>query len=178
VTTQDAVPIPAVGLEEKPADPASAAPLDPAVALPELLASLEVQRTTVERLERLASRQAELVESGRTDALVGLLAERGRLVEAFVADQSRSAALAAALAAGRDRVAAADRAEVDARVRALEAAVARVLARDAEDQARLARRRDEAARQVRAVDAGRSALAAYGGGLGARPGPRLADRRG
>lgn len=151
---------------------------DPALArAARLRAVLDDRATLLAALEAVSARQDELVRRRETEALLGLLVERQRLVDRFVAGHGELLELAAILAEESLPI---DRAEADALRRDIDAIVggiARVSERDAATQELLRMAREETRDELGRAERGSDARAAYGR-ISAPIAPRFADRRG
>jgi hypothetical protein len=142
-----------------------------------LRAVLDDRATLLAELEAASARQDELVRSRETEALLGLLVERQRLVDRFIAGQGELLELATLLSEeplpiGRDEAEALRR-DIDAIVRG----IARVSERDAATQELLRSVREGTRDELSRTERGSGARAAYG--LRSAPTtPRFTDRRG
>ncbi len=142
-------------------------------------AVLERQRDLYRELDALSAQQRSLIDAGRTDELLSLLAERGRVVGQLERAAAEMGPLQAALDAvigdgpGLDE---STRSGLRAQVVVVRDLADRVATRDAEDQRLLAEHRDALAGRMRQTSTGRGAISAYGKGLGAERGPRFEDR--
>ncbi len=139
---------------------------------------LTEQSTLADELSALSCRQAELIEAGRAEAVLELLAARERLMDRIVANQGRLAALEGDLAHGP---AATATAEADRRrIRELAASVvtrlSEIVRRDESDRAALQARRDEVGAALNGLGAARRARHAYFDAR--RVKNRFADRQG
>lgn len=137
--------------------------------------AVEAQLALARELDGLSRRQEPLLEREDAGELVGLLAERQRVVDALVAldaEVRRLGKLSGVLGAGRTGEASAQVASILVEVRA----------RDERAMARLAERRDAVARELSELSAGRRAHGAYTAGVvpgavpGVVPGARFQDR--
>lgn len=142
-----------------------------------LRAVLDDRATLLAALEAVSERQDELVRRRETESLLGLLVERQRLVDRFVAGHGELLELATILS---EETLAIDRAEADALRRDIDAIVggiARVSERDAATQELLRSAREETRDELRRTERGSDARAAYGR-ASAPTAPLYADRRG
>ena len=140
-----------------------------------LLGALEGQERLLDELAPLAERQAELVKSGETEALFGLLAQRQRIIERLVSAQERLASLTG----DQERLQSLDddrRTRIRRLIARIGEGLSRIMDGDARDQRVLASARQRIANEIASVGAARHVREAY------RPGgviaPRFADRRG
>lgn len=155
---------------------ASAPHENPDVWAPRLTRVLDRQIDLYTRIERLASRQADLVQTDRPDELLGLLAERQGLVEQITVLNHelepftrRWDELVRTLPEGH-------RDEISSRTGRLGELIAAISKRDEADRLALQSRRDQVAGEINSISARRSAIAAYAPKAGA--GARFQDREG
>ena len=141
-----------------------------------LIELLERQDELVTRLGALADQQAELVQSRRTDALLALLAERQRIIEAFTRAQDELGAMSEDIETRLESVDDERRTRVQTLIADIGDRLAQVMQRDERDQAVLATVRGDIRSELSAIDATRQARAAYRS-TGA-PTNRFADQRG
>ncbi len=127
-------------------------------------------------LDALSGQQRGLIDEGDTDRLVGLLGERGRIVEAI----AETAALFEPFSRCWDDVTRAlDESalrDVQRRLDAVAALAEGVARRDAADGEAIGARRDELADRLAGLGRSKSAISAYAGP--ARSGARYQDREG
>ncbi len=141
-----------------------------------LIGLLERQQTLVTELAGLARSQSELIETRRTDALLGLLSRRQRLIDAFSASQEELGQITGNLDAQVGDLEPAERTRIQTLIAAIGEQLTDVMQCDGNDQQMLERVRGETARELSGVDAARTARNAYRD-RGA-PGSRFADRTG
>ena len=141
-----------------------------------LVALLESQQSLVRKLATLAERQRELIEERRTDALLGLLQQRQRLVDEFVASQQRFHQLSEGINERIDELEDGQRQHIRELVNTISAHLDTVMQRDQSDQDLLRGTRDEARQQIGSLDRGTQARSAYR--QGSPSGNRFADRQG
>jgi len=137
---------------------------------------LDEHESLYERLDALSERQSGLIDEDRTDELLGVLAERQRVVDRLlvVAEdlkpfQPRWDALLNQLDSER-------RETLRAKVHSIQEAARRVNERDDRDRARLAAQRKNLSDEIAGVGRSRGAINAYGGVQS--PTPRYQDRQG
>ena len=157
-----------------PHDPHS----DPARLSARLDSILTEHRSLYERLDGLSERQSALIDEDRTDELLGVLAERQRVVDRLLAVaeelkpfQSRWDDLLASVDADR-------RESLREKVSAIQEMAQRVNDRDEHDRTRLAAQRKALSEEIAGVNKSRGAIAAYGGSVRSAPSPRYQDRQG
>lgn len=126
------------------------------------------------RLDSLGESQRELIEDERTDDLLGVLGERSEIVQRIVAASERVDALRRRWDEMAPRLDEESRERLRAGLDDLTAIAKRITVRDDQDREMLQVRRDELARRLTGVGAGRSAMNAYAGRT-AR-GPSFQDR--
>jgi hypothetical protein len=129
-----------------------------------------------ERLDALSERQSTLIDEEKTDELLGVLAERQRVVDRLLAVgedlkpfQPRWDELMAAVDTGR-------RETLRTKVQFIQHAAQRVSERDDHDRARLAAQRKSLAEEIAGVNKSRAGINAYGNKQA--PTPRYQDRQG
>ena len=147
--------------DRQPTPPPSPPPAPPASWPDSLLALLEEQQALTHELTELAAGQSELIASGRTEALLGLLARRQRLVDQFVSGQSALARLAAELESRADELVDDQRDRIRSLLDEVAAGLANVMQQDEQDQKHLEAEREGRGRQLADVDVGKSARDAY-----------------
>jgi hypothetical protein len=155
-------------------------PLTPTRHTPEwvapLLEALTAQHDIIERLRPMAQQQGALIESGRTDALLALLAERQQLLDELLRAQERIGRLSTERREHLRGLEAPARDELRSLMEAIDGGLAAVLEIDARDQKKLEEARHETKRRLASVDTVRTARTAYVKPAGG--GPRFTDRRG
>ena len=140
-----------------------------------LISTLEDQGRLLDELAPLAERQAELVKSGDTEALFGLLAQRQRIIERLAGEQERLASLTG----DHDQLHALDddrRARIRRLIARIGEGLARIMEGDARDQRVLASARQRISNEITTVSTARHARDAYRND--AAVAPRFADRKG
>lgn len=149
---------------------------DPSRLAARLDTILTEHESLYERLDALSERQSGLIDEDKTDELLGVLAERQRVVDRLLTIgedlkpfQARWDDLLARLDGER-------RESLRAKVHGIQEAARRVNERDDRDRARLAAQRKSLADEIAGVGRSRGALNAYGGR--AAPTPRYQDRQG
>jgi len=156
----------------KPAD----ATTPPVPWIDELVALLERQQAAVGRLLALARSQGALIEKGRSEPLLGLLAQRQRLIDEFTAVQGELSTRTGDLTRRLQSVAAGDRDRIRGLIDDISARLGEIMQLDEKDQHALAAARERARTELAAHGAARQARSAYAG----RPyaPSRFADRQG
>ncbi len=144
---------------------------------PALFRLLGEQRIRLERLERLAERQAALIERGDTDGLLALLAERQPLVDELAGLTEEVQPYREAWAEVARALGPVDGERAMREAEWMESAAARLAERDRRDAAMLEARRDALAQEISAMPSARGAVAAYSRGASAI-GARFQDREG
>ncbi|MHC5023169.1 MAG: flagellar export chaperone FlgN [Planctomycetota bacterium] len=142
----------------------------------QLIALLERQQQLVVRLGQLADQQGSLIEARRTDALLGLLAERQRIIDQFTASQEELSGLTVDLNARLEQTARSRADRIRALLDEIGHCLASVMQRDEQDQQTLHTGRAAVRQELSSLDAGTQARNAY-----LKPKPvvnRFADRRG
>ena len=148
--------------------------------VPRLQRMLERQHGLYSELDGLSRQQSGHIESGDTDALLGVLTSRQALIdqissvnaelEPFVRSWTRLVA----------QVTEEQRREVEGRFAALDVVIGGIARRDDEDRARLEARRRAVSESISSANRARAAASAYGGSpAGAVSGsvvPRYQDR--
>ncbi|MFI4856053.1 MAG: flagellar export chaperone FlgN [Phycisphaerales bacterium JB065] len=150
----------------------------PGVWAPRLARVLDEQCRLYEQLDELSQHQSVCVESGETELLLDVLAQRqgvveqvtevNGLLEPFV---SRWDSLAGAL----------DDSQRDAlrtKLARLDELVERISKRDEEDRQKLEAQKGQVAKELGSAVRQKNAAAAYGRSGGVQPGPRFQDRQG
>jgi len=142
----------------------------------DLVALLERQQAAVDRLLGLARSQGGLIEKGRSEPLLGLLAQRQRLIDEFTDLQGELSARTGDLNRRLLAVAEADRGRIRGLIDDISAGLGEIMRLDDRDQAALAEARERARTELAAHGAARQARSAYTG-LSYTP-SRFADRQG
>ncbi len=149
---------------------------DPSRIAARLTTVLEEHEALYKRLTALSEKQSGLIDEDKTDELLGVLAERQRVVDRLLSVgeelkpfQARWDDLLAQLDTDRREV-------LRTKVQAIQQAAKLVNERDDHDRARLAAQRKQLAEEIAGVGKKRGAVNAYGGKQG--PTPRYQDRQG
>lgn len=149
---------------------------DPSRLAARLETILDEHESLYDRLDALSERQSELIDGEKTDELLGVLAERQRVVDRLLAVGEELKPFQPKwddVLAGVD----ADRREsLRSKVASIQQAAQRVNDRDDRDRARLAAQRKSLAEEIAGVNKSRVGLNAYGGQRA--PSPRYQDRQG
>lgn len=127
-------------------------------------------------LNDLSERQSALIDQDETDILLGVLAERQRIVDRLLAAGEELRPLQGqwdAILSGADHD---TRENLRGKVTVIQDLAARVNDRDERDRARLAAKRKSLSEEIAGVNKSRGAINAYGSPGGA--GPRYQDRQG
>ncbi len=142
---------------------------------PEGLVSLvDEQRGLYQQLEALSLRQHELVESEDTDALLGVLNERQRLIEYITDVASRMTPYRARWDDHVGKLAEGEREALRRGLDDLASMMARIADRDEHDRRTMEDRRQRVQSQISGVKRGGVAVRSYG--QSAPRGPRFQDR--
>jgi hypothetical protein len=141
-----------------------------------LLDLLERQHAMVDDLAGLAARQSALVREGNTEALLGLLSARQRIIERFAAAQDRLNGLTSDIETRLDGVEEPLRTRIRTLIADIGDRLAQVMARDEADQDALGAAREAVRSELATLDASRQARAAYQ--PAATDTNRFADQRG
>ncbi len=163
-------------------DRTQSAPEDPH-ARPELWAPrlgriLDEQIEAYEELLGLAESQGALIDEGKSDELIALLARRQTVVERATQIGRRLEPFTARWGELAPRLGDGQRREIADRTSRLDSLLERIAAVDDADRRRLEQRRDEVGREIGSLASKRSAVAAYGDASRGPAGPRYQDRRG
>lgn len=149
---------------------------DPTRLASRLESILSEHESLYERLDALSERQSTLIDQEKTDELLGVLAERQRVVDRLLAVgedlkpfQPRWDELMTRIDSDRREV-------LRARVESIQHAAQRVSERDDHDRARLAAQRKSLSEEIAGVNKSRVGLNAYGNRQA--PTPRYQDRQG
>ncbi len=141
-----------------------------------LIRMLQEQQSLVEQLAKLATQQSELVESGKTEALLSVLGRRQELIDRVIASQGDLTALLEQLRCDRSNVSEHSKRQIWGLVETINHQLAQVIKRDSEDQERLESKRDRTRQELASVETAKKAHQAY-----FKPHPvmnRFADRQG
>lgn len=145
--------------------------------VPRLSRLLHRQHDSARRLDELSIRQSAAIEAEDTDDLLRIVEDREPVVETMVAinrELEPFARRSGGLFAGLN---AAQRADLEQQVAAVDSLLARVNERDRDDREKLEIARSVIAAELAATRAGRGAVAAYGKPT-PTPGARFQDRQG
>lgn len=126
---------------------------------------LELQHQLFERLAGLSDKQGLLIDQDDSVGLLELLAQRQRLVDGIAELNTTLEPFRARWSAVLASMPDAERERVNRRLEGLAELAGRIAERDEADRVRLERRRDAVAAELKQVNHGRGAVAAYGGGL-------------
>lgn len=146
--------------------PANMAAEDPSRWLARLTGMLDEQCALCVQLETLSRRQSGAVAGGNTDALLGVLGERQRIVDRVSQINGLLEPFRRQKDALLGRLNAAQRDGVVQRVGKIAALVESVRARDDADRVTLEKQRAGVGEELTALARGRGAVAAYGAGAG------------
>ncbi|MGP1310931.1 MAG: flagellar export chaperone FlgN [Phycisphaerales bacterium] len=149
---------------------------DPARLAARLESILTEHETLYGRLDELSAQQSTLIDEENTDRLLGVLAERQRVVDRLLVVGEELKPFQARWDDLLDQVDGERRETLRSKVASIQDAAKRVNDRDERDRARLAAQRKSLADEIAGVSRSRGALNAYGG-KGAS-GPRYQDRQG
>ncbi len=154
----------------------------PEVWAPRLVRVLDRQIELYAELERLSSRQSDLVRGDEPDALLDLLARRQVLVEQVTDLNQQLEPFTREWDRLAERLSPGQRDEIGSRTRRLDELIETITGRDEADRRALESRRESVASEINALSNKRAAVAAYGGraGGGGSGGasPRFQDREG
>ena len=139
-----------------------------------LIALVQEQLGLYEQLEALSVRQHTLVESDDTDALLGVLNERQKLIEHISEVASRMTPFRARWDDHVNQLAESERSDLRKGLDTLAAMMSSIAARDEDDRKRMQDRRDHVKNQISGVKRGGAAVKSYG--QPAARGPRFQDR--
>ncbi len=126
-----------------------------------LIRMLQEQQSLVEQLAKLATQQSELVESGKTEALLSVLGRRQELIDRVIASQGDLTTLLEELRCDRSNVSEASKRQIGGLVETINHQLAQVMKRDSEDQERLESRRDRTRQELAEVGNATKAHQAY-----------------
>ena len=126
-----------------------------------LIRVLQEQQSLVEQLASLATQQSELVESGKTEALLTVLGRRQELIDRVIASQGDLTALLEQLRCDRSNVSEHSKRQIGGLVETINHQLAQVMKRDSEDQERLQSRRDRTRQELAGVGTAKKAHQAY-----------------
>lgn len=126
-----------------------------------LIAMLKEQDSLALKLGQLSSRQSELIESGRTDALLSVLSVRQGIIDKFVASQGKLASMLTEIQKPSNEVSEASRKQIASLVETINTKLAVVMDSDKQDQDRLRTDKNRTKDQIEELDAGGKAYRAY-----------------
>lgn len=142
-----------------------------------LMIRLAQQRDLLARLQRLADQQSAMIRSNKVEALLGLLNERQRLIDSFLALQRETNPLLNECPRRMNELNAADRESVRTAIGGIDGQLDAVLKRDEEDRKLLEEARSATKGELGALSSAKQARHAY-----LTPGKpssnRFADQRG
>jgi hypothetical protein len=144
----------------------------------QLIELLERQLSLAQRLIELATGQAALISCGRTDELLGLLGQRQRLVDAFVATQEDLGRFTVDLDERISQANPGTRRRIRELLGAIGDALVDVMARDNADQQALQTNCDATRQELTGIGAARAARSAYRPAGPAAPLSRFSDQHG
>jgi hypothetical protein len=148
---------------------------EPNATTDRLVQMLERQHQLVAQLDDIAEGQMALIDAGDSDALLGLLGDRQKVMDELAAGQERLTALARTLRARAD-VGAEERQRVNRLLDDIGDRLSRIVTRDEQDRQRLRTNRDRTTEAVSGLSTARQAQHAYvRAGINRN---RFADRRG
>lgn len=126
-----------------------------------LITMLKEQDSLALKLAHLSSRQSELIESGRTDALLSVLSVRQGIIDKFVACQGKLASMIAEVQSPSSEVSDSSRKQIASLVKTINTKLADVMDSDKQDQDRLQIDKSRTKYQLEELDAGEKAHRAY-----------------
>ncbi len=126
-----------------------------------LMQMLQELQSLVERLSQLAQQQSQLIDAGRTEALLSVLGLRQEVIDRFVASQAELTTLLEQLPRDRDTGSEHSRRQIEDLVETINGELAQVMERDSEDQKRLESRRDRTSHELTGVGTAKRAHHAY-----------------
>lgn len=141
----------------------------------QLTSLLEEQRSLCASLAELSRVQGDLVDSGDTDGLLRVLAERQVLVDRVSTINVAMDPFRQVRAEAMERLSVSDRVALQGRIGAIAELVDQIRTRDEADRAALEQRRGAIVEELTGVSRSRGALAAYGARAGGG-GARMQDR--
>ena len=152
----------------------------PDVWAPRLVRVLDHQIELYVELERLSSRQSDLVQGDEPDALLDLLARRQVLVEQVTHLNLQLEPFTRQWESLVERLSSAQRDSIAQRTDRLDELIGAITARDEADRRTLESRRQSVASEINGLSNKRAAVAAYHGAPGPRSpvAPRFQDREG
>lgn len=152
---------------------------DPEVWAPRLARLLDDAIALYERLDELARRQADLIESGDHDALLGVLGERQGLVDRITAHAGDLDPFTSQWSTLEPTLPQQHRETLRPRLERLGELMRKIVERDEADHHRLAAMRDAAAKDLASIDRSQRATTAYSNQPSSKTAtPRFQDRTG
>ncbi len=148
--------------------------LDTKASASDLIALLERQQGLAERIDEIAARQSHLIESGRSEALLELLAARQEIIDEFLSSQDALGPVTGALRG--TGIPEAQRSRIATLVESISDVLGRIVSRDERDRAGLKAGRDRLGQDLENLRAGRRARHAYVQGRAVNN--RFANRQG
>ena len=118
-------------------------------------------QSLVERLSQLAAQQSQLIEAGRTEALLSVLGLRQVVIDQFVESQAELTTLLEQLPREGNIGLEHSRRQIEGLVETINGELAQVMERDSEDQKRLESRRDRTKHELKGVGTAKRAHQAY-----------------
>lgn len=152
---------------------------DPEVWAPRLARLLDDAIALYERLDELGRRQADLIESGDHDALLGVLGERQGLVDRITAHAADLDPFTSHWSTLEPSLSEQHRRGLRPRLERLGELMRKIVERDEADHHRLAAMRDAAAKDLATIDRSQRATTAYSNQPSSKTAtPRFQDRTG
>lgn len=128
----------------------------------QLVEQLEEHRALCGMLDAISQRQGAIVEKGDASAILGLLAERERVIEELGRCNARIEPLRRVWDSVVGSAVQTQRDDVAGRIEALAGLIGAIADRDMADRAMLESRRDAVVSEMRALDAQKRAAGVYG----------------
>lgn len=141
-----------------------------------LIDALEHQQSLVDQLVPLVQKQAAMIESGRTDALLGLLGRRQQIIDQLTGSQAGLGELTQDLEQRLAKVPSEQREHIRSLIDYIGNALNDVMGRDDQDRQALEAGREGLKRELADVNAARQARSAYMQGKAVNN--RFADQKG
>ena len=127
----------------------------------DLIRMLQEQHSLVQRLEKLAAEQSELIEAGKTEALLAVLGRRQEVIDQFVSSQSDMTALLERCRSDQGDLSENSRQQIELLVENINNQLAQIMKRDSLDQQRLESNRDRTRQDLTGVKTAKKAHQAY-----------------
>lgn len=163
----------------RPSDDRSGPDAEEATSWSQRLRAVLAERgALLEELESVGAHQETLVEEGRAEELLELLAARQSVVDRFVAGHEELVVLAGSLGEHAAELPAEETASLRLGVRSISEALERLTERDDRTQAMLRKTRESTREELRRTERGGDARTAYTHGHVGPGRPIFADRRG